>query len=199
MNLSRRTLLGIVLGCVVLGCGLAQPVAADGPSSKALSVDASDRTPTLDQPVSQPPAAQTTTESGSHDDDAHETNGTATEGHDSTDDHDESGAHGAAGGNGGADSVHLVLEGLQILFAFAAVGAVVLVGRVYGGEIGRALFVSGLGVTLFAVQRLWHNIHELGFLVAPSELSAQVLFILASGALAAGYLSLYRTMTTRTG
>lgn len=105
--------------------------------------------------------------------------------------------------NGGEDhenlgSVHLAIEVLQIAFGFIAVASVVLAGRVYGGEIGRALMISGVGVTLFAIQRLWHNFHELGFLGTPSVLGQQTLFILAAGALAAGYLSLYQTMRKRT-
>jgi hypothetical protein len=109
---------------------------------------------------------------------------------------------GADGDDGDHESsggpVHLLIELLQILFAGAAVGCVVLAGRVYGGEIGRALLISGAGVTLFAFQRIWHNLHELGMLGPPSTIGEQGLFILAAGALALGYFSLYQTMDKRT-
>lgn len=105
----------------------------------------------------------------------------------------------AEGSSEGTGLLHLGSEVVQILFAVAAVASVVLAGRAYGGELGRALLVSGVGVTLFAAQRLWHNLHELGLIGQPSSISEQGLFILAAGALAAGYLSMYRTMNKRMG
>lgn len=129
----------------------------------------------------------------------HETTVTATTNdHSPGEDHNESGQHSDGGDHGSTGPVHLAVEGLQIAFGFVAVASVVLAGRVYGGEIGRALVISGVGVTLFAIQRLWHNFHELGLLESPTALGQQSLFILAAGALAAGYFSLYQTMRKRT-
>lgn len=174
---DRQTFLVVVLVGLLVGCGFAQPVAAVGPDDAAGSP--SDEPVTLGGADVQFGVEETATEAGSGSE------------------HDEAGSHDDSGGHGGADLVHLAVEGLQILFASAAVVSVVLAGRVYGGEIGRALIVSGVGVTLFALQRLWHNFHELGLLGSPSALGEQGLFILAAGALAAGYLSLYHTMNKR--
>lgn len=172
MKWFYRTTIAVIIVGLVLGGGAVQAVGADG---TVLNEDGHS-TP-------------------------HETTGTAataSNDHSPDDGHNESGQHSDGGDHGNTGPVHLAVEGLQIAFGFVAVASVVLAGRVYGGEIGRALVISGVGVTLFAIQRLWHNFHELGLLGSPTTLGQQSLFILAAGALAVGYLSLYQTMRKRT-
>lgn len=176
--MNHHSLLVLAVGCVVLGCTAVQPVMADQASGSAEMTGTTTLGPTAADQAPELPAGTQDSHGGE-------------ESHEEGDSHDES--------SGTPGLVHLSIEVLQILFAVGAVVSVVLAGRVYGGEVGRALLVSGVGVTLFALQRLWHNFHELGFVGSPTALGEQGLFILAAGALAVGYLSLYQTMDKRMG
>lgn len=205
MQLSRRAVFVIAVSGLLLGCASGQAAATDQPDLGALSApehDFAQATPDHD--------GETATEGENHHDEEHstphesavgadgESDGTETASREGGGEHGDAGGH-ESDGHGGADPLHLFVEALQIVLAFVAVGSVVLASRIYGGEIGRALLVSGAGVTLFALERLWHNLHELGLLGSPSALGRQGLFILATGALAAGYLFLYQTMNKRMG
>lgn len=223
VSLHRTLFVSVAIAGLLLSCGAVQAVGAEQVSfeNRAGSAAAPDLKHSEGHRVVQ---TTETVENGSHNDEAadmneHHDNATATAGHDSEHSatHEatgtptnasagpgdggehEGGDHVESDGNGSTGPVHLAIEGLQIVFGVTAVASVVLAARVYGGEIGRALLVSGAGVTLFATQRVWHNLHELGLLEPLPALGQQGLFILAAGALAAGNLSLYRTMTKRTG
>ncbi len=205
MQLSRRAFLVVAVDGLLLGCVSAPAAAADGPAPNALAG------PEISAAQDAGHDEATATEEDRHDEGEHSEphEGTAepeddhgeheTGGeHEGEGGHGESGAHGS-GGHDSAGPLHLIMEAIQITLAFVAVGSVVLAARIYGGEIGRALLVSGAGVTLIALERLWHNLHELGLLGAPSWIGRQGLFILATGTLAVGYLSLYQTMNKRLG
>lgn len=190
MQLSRHAFLVVAVGGLLLGCVSAPAAAADGPATGALA--ASENSAAQDAGHGEGEHSESNEADGQSG--GHETAGQ----HEPDDDHGESGGHGSDD-HSSAGPFHLLVEGIQIVLAFVAVGSVVLAGRIYGGEIGRALLVSGAGVTLLALERLWHNLHELGLLGAPSGIGRQGLFILATGALAVGYLFLYQTMHKRTG
>jgi len=159
MAVSRYTLL---VTFVLLGCLTVQPATADraGLSDGAGAVEttlthvrhagdvpfsASGRTTSM---TATPHDETATPETAGHDGDDHAHDATETAPRE-TDENSSAGAHADGGDHGhssGHDSgrheragpLHLLMEGLQISLACAAVGSVVLAGRIYGGEIGRA-------------------------------------------------------------
>lgn len=95
----------------------------------------------------------------------------------------------------GASTLHLTVEGLQLLAGIGALGAVALAGQKFrGGHIELPLYVAGAGVAVFALQRLWHNVHEFGLLAAPSSFATQSLFLVALVLLAGGFVLLWDAM-----
>lgn len=95
---------------------------------------------------------------------------------------------------GETSTLHLGIEIAQILLSVVALAGVGLAMRTFrGGRIAGAIAVTGAGVALFAVERLWHNFHELGFAPAPG-LASQAIFLVSTGLFAYGYFRISRTM-----
>lgn len=91
-------------------------------------------------------------------------------------------------------TLHLGIEITQIILSVIALAGVGLAMRTFkGGRIAGAIAVTGAGVALFAIERLWHNIHELGFVPAPG-LASQAIFLVSTGLFAYGYFKISRTM-----
>lgn len=113
---------------------------------------------------------------------------------------EEEGGHsdeseGEHGDHNDAGMLHLGIEIVQFVSGFAALAGVVLAGNLYGGKVGTALYVSGAGVGLFAIARLWHNLTEFGVLgTTIPGIVEQGVFTVVTVLLAAGYLLLWNTM-----
>lgn len=90
-------------------------------------------------------------------------------------------------------------ELLQFVGALAAMAGVVLAGQKYGGKVGRALYISGAGVGIFALQRLWHNLAEYGVLGTKTPyVLKQFIFGIVVTLLAVGFIMLWNTMRSHT-
>lgn len=104
-----------------------------------------------------------------------------------------SGGHGDGGG-GSLGPIHIATEVLQIILSVSALGAIILAGRAYGGKVGRGLVVGGVGIALFALQRMWHNLSEFDVLAAPQSLTSNGVFLVATLLMVIGYGLLYKTV-----
>ncbi|MFC6975492.1 hypothetical protein ACFQL1_13875 [Halomicroarcula sp. GCM10025709] len=81
----------------------------------------------------------------------------------------------------------------QVLLSIAAVSFVVLAARAYGGEIGKALFVVGGGVIVFASWQLLAGATELLRLQQPPASAGSVVNLVVTILLLAGFYMLYET------
>jgi hypothetical protein len=105
-----------------------------------------------------------------------------------------SGGHGGGTTEGTLGGIHLATEVLQIVLSLSALGAITLAGRAYGGKVGRGLMVGGVGIALFALQRMWHNLSEFGVLTEPAGLTSNGVFLVATLLMVVGYGLLYKTV-----
>jgi hypothetical protein len=99
----------------------------------------------------------------------------------------------AAGGDPGL--FFATSEIAQVLLSIAAVSFVVLAARAYGGEIGKALFVVGGGVIVFATWQLLAGAAQLLRLQQPPASAGSVVNLLVTVLLMAGFYMLYETTT----
>lgn len=81
----------------------------------------------------------------------------------------------------------------QVMLSIAAVSFVVLAARAYGGEIGKALFVVGGGVIIFASWQLLAGATELLQLQQPPASAGSVVNLVVTILLLAGFYMLYET------
>lgn len=103
-----------------------------------------------------------------------------------------SGETAAAGHDAGV--VHVYIELFQLFAGIIAVGTSYLaVQTIRGGHIEWAFYSLTAGVVTFLVQRLWHSVHEFGFLPLP-EIGTQSLFLLATVLIAVGFGQTYQVM-----
>jgi hypothetical protein len=99
---------------------------------------------------------------------------------------------------GGSDAPSLLVatsEIAQVMLSIGAVAFVLQAARAYGGEIGKALYVAGGGVIIFAVWRLLHGASSLLQLRQPPANVGSVVYLLVTMLLLAGFYMLYDTMS----
>jgi hypothetical protein len=84
----------------------------------------------------------------------------------------------------------------QVMLSIAAVSFVVLAARAYGGEIGKALFVVGGGVIIFAIWQLLAGASELLSLQQPPASAGSVVNLVVTILLLAGFYMLYETTSS---
>lgn len=101
-----------------------------------------------------------------------------------------------AGGGGDAPSLLVATSEIaQVMLSIGAVAFVLQAARAYGGEIGKALYVAGGGVIIFAVWRLLHGASSLLQLRQPPANVGSVVYLLVTMLLLAGFYMLYDTMS----
>jgi hypothetical protein len=102
----------------------------------------------------------------------------------------------ASGGGGDAPSLLVATSEIaQVMLSIGAVAFVLQAARAYGGEIGKALYVAGGGVIIFAVWRLLHGASSLLQLRQPPANVGSVVYLLVTMLLLAGFYMLYDTMS----
>jgi len=101
-----------------------------------------------------------------------------------------------AGGGGDAPSLLVATSEIaQVMLSIGAVAFVLQAARAYGGEIGKALYVAGGGVIIFAIWRLLHGASSLLQLRQPPANVGSVVYLLVTMLLLAGFYMLYDTMS----
>lgn len=83
----------------------------------------------------------------------------------------------------------------QVMLSIGAVGFVVQAARAYGGEIGKALYVAGGGVIVFAVWRLLDGAVKILDLQSPGESIESTVYLVTTALLLAGFYMLWETMS----
>jgi hypothetical protein len=83
----------------------------------------------------------------------------------------------------------------QVMLSIGAVGFVVQAARAYGGEIGKALYVAGGGVIVFAVWRLLDGAVKIMDLQSPGESIESAVYLVTTALLLAGFYMLWETMS----
>jgi hypothetical protein len=81
------------------------------------------------------------------------------------------------------------------MLSIGAVGFVVQAARAYGGEIGKALYVAGGGVIVFAVWRLLDGAVKILNLQSPGESIESTVYLVTTALLLAGFYMLWETMS----
>ncbi|MFD1586135.1 hypothetical protein ACFR9U_04010 [Halorientalis brevis] len=84
----------------------------------------------------------------------------------------------------------------QVMLSIGAVGFVVQAARAYGGEIGKALYVAGGGVIVFAVWRLLDGATQILSLERPPGSVESAVYLVATALLLAGFYMLWETMSS---
>ena len=83
----------------------------------------------------------------------------------------------------------------QVMLSIGAVGFVVQAARAYGGEIGKALYVAGGGVVVFAVWRLLDGAVKILSLKSPPGSIESTVYLVSTALLLAGFYMLWETMS----
>jgi len=83
----------------------------------------------------------------------------------------------------------------QVMLSIGAVGFVVQSARAYGGEIGKALYVAGGGVVVFAVWRLLDGATKILNMEQPPGSVESTVYLVATALLLAGFYMLWETMS----
>ncbi|MFB6083782.1 MAG: hypothetical protein ABEJ94_06010 [Halorientalis sp.] len=104
-------------------------------------------------------------------------------------------AQSGAGGSGGPGLWYATSLIAQVMLSIGAVGFVVQAARAYGGEIGKALYVAGGGVIVFAVWRLLDGAVKIMNLRAPGESIESTVYLVTTALLLAGFYMLWETMS----
>jgi hypothetical protein len=102
-----------------------------------------------------------------------------------------------AGGASESSSPGLIFatsEIAQVMLSVGAVGFVILSARAYGGEIGKALYVAGGGVIIFATWQLLHGASRILQLQRPPENVGSAINLVVTVLLLAGFYMLYETI-----
>lgn len=86
----------------------------------------------------------------------------------------------------------------QVMLSIGAVGFVIQSARAYGGEIGKALYVAGGGVVVFAIWRLLDGASQILNLQRPPGSIESAVYLLVTALLLAGFYMLYDTMSGHT-
>lgn len=91
-------------------------------------------------------------------------------------------------------SLHVFIEVFQLIVGIIGIGTAYLALKTMrGGHIEWAFYSLTTGVVTFLTQRLWHSLHEFGFVPFP-EGAEQTLFIVATVLMAIGFIQTYRVM-----
>jgi hypothetical protein len=104
----------------------------------------------------------------------------------------------SAGGSSDPGLFFATSEIAQVMLSIGAVAFVIQAARAYGGEIGRALYVAGGGVILFAIWRLLEGASRLLDLQRPPSSIGSAVYLIVTVLLLAGFYMLYDTMSGRT-
>ncbi|AQL42509.1 hypothetical protein BV210_07195 [Halorientalis sp. IM1011] len=104
-------------------------------------------------------------------------------------------AQSGAGGSGGPGFWYATSLIAQVMLSIGAVGFVVQAARAYGGEIGKALYVAGGGVIVFAVWRLLDGAVKIMDLQTPGESIESTVYLVTTALLLAGFYMLWETMS----
>jgi hypothetical protein len=83
----------------------------------------------------------------------------------------------------------------QVMLSIGAVGFVVQAARAYGGEIGKALYVAGGGVIVFAVWRLLDGAVKILALEQPPGSIESAVYLVSTALLLAGFYMLWETIS----
>jgi hypothetical protein len=105
------------------------------------------------------------------------------------------GVAGAASGSSGPGLLRATSLIAQVMLSIGAVGFVVQAARAYGGEIGKALYVAGGGVVVFAIWRLLDGASQIMNLQRPPGSIESAVYLLVTALLLAGFYMLYDTMS----
>jgi len=104
-------------------------------------------------------------------------------------------AMGATGGQAGeADIVFATSEIAQVMLSIAAVSFAILAARLYGGEIGKAIYIVSGGVILFSTWQLLNGASRLAQLEAPPAQVGSTVNLVVTILLLAGFYMLYETI-----
>lgn len=103
-----------------------------------------------------------------------------------------------AGGSSGPGLLRATSLIAQVMLSIGAVGFVIQSARAYGGEIGKALYVAGGGVVVFAVWRLLDGASQILNLQRPPGSIESAVYLLVTALLLAGFYMLYDTMSGHT-
>jgi hypothetical protein len=104
-------------------------------------------------------------------------------------------AQSGGAGSGGPDFWYATSLIAQVMLSIGAVGFVVQAARAYGGEIGKALYVAGGGVIVFAVWRLLDGAVKILDLQSPGESIESTVYLVTTALLLAGFYMLWETMS----
>jgi hypothetical protein len=104
-------------------------------------------------------------------------------------------AQSGSAGTGGPSFWYVTSLIAQVMLSIGAVGFVVQAARAYGGEIGKALYVAGGGVIVFAVWRLLDGAVKIMDLQSPGESIESAVYLVTTALLLAGFYMLWETMS----
>lgn len=92
------------------------------------------------------------------------------------------------------DLLHVFIEIVQLFVGIIAITTAYLaIKTMRGGHIEWAFYSLTAGVVTFLTQRLWHSLHEFGFVPFP-EGAEQTLFLIATVLMAIGFIQTYHVM-----
>lgn len=103
-----------------------------------------------------------------------------------------------SGGSSDPSLFFATSEIAQVMLSIGAVAFVIQAARAYGGEIGRALYVAGGGVIIFAIWRLIEGASKLLDMQRPPSSVESAVNLIVTVLLLAGFYMLYDTMSGRT-
>ncbi len=86
----------------------------------------------------------------------------------------------------------------QVMLSIAAVSFAILAARLYGGEIGKAIYTVSGGVILFSTWQLLNGASKLIYLQAPPAQIGSTINLIVTILLLAGFYMLYETINGAT-
>jgi hypothetical protein len=85
--------------------------------------------------------------------------------------------------------VEMTLNFSQILLSILAIGGISYSAYLLrGGRLAKPMAVIGVGLTIFAFERLWQGIAKLGFMQPMDSLTVSLIYQLAGIMIAGGYI-----------
>lgn len=102
---------------------------------------------------------------------------------------------------GGAENPDLIFatsEIAQVLLSIGAVSFAILAARLYGGEIGKAIYTVSVGVILFSTWQLLNGASQLAQVQGPPPQFGSTVNLMVTILLLAGFYMLYETINEAT-
>jgi len=96
------------------------------------------------------------------------------------------------------DIIFATSEIAQVLLSIAAVSFAILAARLYGGEIGKAIYIVSGGVILFSSWQLLNGASQLAALQTPPAEVGSTVNLIVTILLLAGFYMLYETINSAT-